>query len=370
MNATPNLRGQAIAAALAGGWRAAAPPLEMRPEQLGEIAPMLLDGGAAGLVWRRLPGGALRNSAAGRALKDAYIGQAVVVERNEHILADAVTRLRAAGIEPILIKGWVAAHLYPDLALRPYSDFDLCVDPQQFEAAQRVVQLANGKLVDVELHEGIPDLQQRSWAEIKGRSRRLALSNIIVHALSFEDQLHQLCIHYLRHSALKPLWLCDIAAAIEQLPASFDWHYFRGKDACAAQWAMCFLGLACRLLEAKPTSPEIERAAQSVPAWMIDNVLWRWGNGLERTRLAGLLKHPSQLSGVFRHHWLNRMMIAYRSHLAPDQSLAVILAHAALQQPIKAALRLRRIFSTRLERWASIDVAPCNLHPGDASRYC
>jgi hypothetical protein len=361
--------GCSVATALTGSWRATLTPLEVTPQQLADIAPLLVEGGAAALAWRRLGNGRLRNSAPGRSLRDAYFSQSIAVERAERILADAFQRLRDAGIEPILIKGWVASHLYTDLALRPYSDIDLCVDPRQFEAAKQVVESAKGKLIDVELHEGVPDLDERPWSEIVSRSRRVPLGASMVRALGAEDQLRQLCIHYLRHSALKPLWLCDIAAAIEQLPSHFDWPYFRGGDVCANQWTMCFLGLACHLLGATTTAPDILRATETLPVWLIDNVLWRWGNGLRRLPLTQLLKRLAHFPSVVRHHWLNRMTIAYRSNLAPDCSLTKVLAFATLQQPIKAGLRLRRIVTTRFHKWIAAPDVPCNLHRCDASRY-
>jgi hypothetical protein len=37
--------------------------------------------------------------------------------------------LRGAGIEPVLVKGWAVARLYPEVGLRPYSDVDICVPP-------------------------------------------------------------------------------------------------------------------------------------------------------------------------------------------------------------------------------------------------
>ncbi len=229
---------------------------------------------------------------------------------------------------------------------------------------------ANGKLIAVELHEGAPDLPGRSWAEIVRRSRLMRLGATQVRALGAEDELRQLCGHFLRHSALRPLWLCDIAAAIEQLPADFDWDYFGSGDRWTAAWTRCFLGLACHLLGARTAAPHIADAAATVPRWLVANVLWRWGTGVRRPRLLDLLRRPIQLRGVVQHQWLNRITIAYRSRLAPNCSPAKVLAFAALQQPIKAGIRLRRIVAKRFGKWTATPAAPFNLHPSDISRYC
>jgi hypothetical protein len=47
--------------------------------------------------------------------------------------------LAAAGLDPLLIKGRVAAALYPERGLRPYGDIDLCFDSAQYQTARTVL---------------------------------------------------------------------------------------------------------------------------------------------------------------------------------------------------------------------------------------
>ena len=65
--------------------------------------------------------------------------------------------MTATGLQPILIKGWAAARLYPETGLRPYGDIDVCVRPDQLAAAKKLLHEAAGSCGWVELHEGVPD---------------------------------------------------------------------------------------------------------------------------------------------------------------------------------------------------------------------
>ena len=66
-----------------------------------------------------------------------------------------------------------------------------------------------------------------------------------------EDHLRLLALHALRHGLLRPLWLCDVAAAVEGRPAGFDWDYFLRGDATRTRWAKTAIGLAHRVLGAR-----------------------------------------------------------------------------------------------------------------------
>ena len=51
--------------------------------------------------------------------------------------------------------------------------------------------------------------------------RSSKLDDLEVRVLSAEDNLRFLCLHLLRHGAVRALWLCDIAMALETRPARF-----------------------------------------------------------------------------------------------------------------------------------------------------
>ncbi len=102
------------------------------------------------------------------------------------------------------------------------------------------------------------------------------LDEIEVRVLGVEDELRLLCIHMLRHGAWRPLWLCDIAAAIEAASSDFDWDYcVRGKGQ-QVNWITCAIGLAETLLGAKISAFPAAEKARRIPEWLVENVFKQW----------------------------------------------------------------------------------------------
>src|SRR5437879_2966649 len=131
-----------MAAMLAGAWRSSPPPLQMRPEALAQIAPLLVKTRGESLGWWRVQQSDLRTSAPARQLRNAYRQNSMQAALQECHIQLAVTLLRSGGVEPLLIKGWAAARLYPEPGLRPYGDMDLCVRPDQLQAAMTILMAA------------------------------------------------------------------------------------------------------------------------------------------------------------------------------------------------------------------------------------
>src|SRR5215213_2740957 len=103
--------GRLLAAVLAGSWRFAPSPLDCYAAELEEVAPLLLRSGAASLCWRRLRHSELRALPAAEAMQQAYRYNILLTAIREQKTERVVAALRAAGVEPILVKGWAAARL-------------------------------------------------------------------------------------------------------------------------------------------------------------------------------------------------------------------------------------------------------------------
>jgi hypothetical protein len=174
-------------------------------------------------------------------------------------------------VEPILIKGWSSALLYPGLELRPSCDVDLCIPAAQADAATSALS-ARPLPCAVDLHLDVPDLPDRTWPELLARSRLAAIGEVAVRVLGPEDQLRLVCLHQARHGLARPLWLCDVGACLESLPEDFDWGLWGFGDRTLSGWAGCVLGLACRLLDAKRAPWQAD-----VPGWVERAVLRSWG---------------------------------------------------------------------------------------------
>jgi hypothetical protein len=91
----------------------------------------------------------------------------------------------------------------------------LMVRPSQKTAAGEL--LAGWELVDLD-HGELKDLDERESGGLFERSS-------VVDGIRFrssEDLLRLVCFHFLRQGGRRPLWLCDIAAALESQPNNFD----------------------------------------------------------------------------------------------------------------------------------------------------
>jgi Uncharacterised nucleotidyltransferase len=268
--------GRLVAEALTGAWREMPPPFELSASEFDEVTPLLLRSGSAALGWWRVRHSSLSETQAADDLHQAYrlleLRAAIHVEN----LKALFKHLRAAGVEPLLVKGWAIARLYPSQALRPYGDMDIAVRPADYEVAGQVLQSAECARLWVDLHHHFEELEERTLEELYARSRLLKLDEMEVRVLGPEDHFALLCIHWLKHGAWRPPALCDIGVALETLPADFDWDLCLGRSRTKAGWITCTIGLARLLLGARVPDEEIARRASRLPSWLLPNVLKQW----------------------------------------------------------------------------------------------
>ncbi len=256
---------------LGGAW-VAHPPSDVALEDLRLAEPYLLDSGAGPLAWHRVRASPFRGSRAGEGLRQAYRLSHLSSELRRRELVAAVGALRAEGIDPLLIKGWAIARSYPEEPLRPHGDNDLCVRAGQFEAARAV--LARGSL-PADLHQGVPHAADDEANSIFERSREVDMDGAPIRIQCPEDRLRTLIFHFLDHGGSRPIWLCDIALAIEDGGSAFDWGLcLRGKPR-ERQWICAVVALASEVLGATIADDSNPRRARS-PRWLSSSVLDEW----------------------------------------------------------------------------------------------
>lgn len=329
-------KAQIVAAILAGAWRPLPPPLQASAEEVAAVEPFLRETGAEGLAHWRLGRTGAQASSAARRLQRAYRLHTLHEAVQENDLHDLLERLRSAAIEPLIVKGWSVSRLYAEPGLRPSGDIDLCVRPEDMARATTVLTAVAGEHGCVDLHSGVADLDDRPWQELYTRSRVVPLSHRAANAtaspggevrvLGAEDQLRHLCLHLMRHGAWRPLWLCDVAAALESLPADFDWDYCLSGQRRLADWVICTIGLARSLLDARIAQPEIARRAAAVPHWVAATVLQLWGQGTggsdEGIAPFTLCLHQwGPLRTALRRRWPNPIRAAFQLRLSPFHRL-------------------------------------------------
>lgn len=298
--------GWLVAALLEAAWRRSPAQPEFSVEQLSAIAPLLLSFGAGALGWWRVSHSDLRDSPPAVELHQAYRLHCLQAALHEREIKAVIPYLRSAGVEPVLVKGWAIARSYPEPALRPYGDLDICVRPEQFSAAESALRDPERPSCLVDLHDGFVKLDHLSADELFERSSLIDLDGVNVRLLSPEDHLRVLCVHMLRHGACRPLWLCDVGAAVEARPADFDWDQCFTRDHRVADWVACAIGLAYKLLGARVDDTPVAGRANELPRWLIPTVLKQWEMEFRpRVAIGNFLRRPFAAFRELPHHWPN-----------------------------------------------------------------
>ena len=297
-------RGKAVAALLGGSWRVPCPEPHISDDELTAIAPLLLLSGAAGLAWRRIAHSHLVDCPAAHELRAAYRLQTLQAALHARTIVSATATLSAAGIQPVLVKGWAIARLYPEEGLRPYGDIDLCVPPEQYVRAQAALPAELAGRVD--LHNGFAVFDRRRSGDMFARASTVTFRDSEVRILSAEDHLRLLCFHLLRHGAWRPLWLCDVALAVESRPENFDWDDCLGSVRRESDWIACTIGLSHQLLGARVDDTPVATRARRLPGWLVPTVLRQWGTPPRlRVRLTRYLGDPVTLLREIPGHLAN-----------------------------------------------------------------
>jgi len=302
--------GSLVAAFLAGAWRRSPPALDFSITDFERIAPLLLQTGAGALGWWRVRDSELRSCDVAEQLHEAYRLYRLESRLNQAKIAKVFALLRSFGVEPILIKGWAAARYYPEQGLRPYGDIDICVRRKEFEKAERALASLDPLRFKLDLHSGFGKFGIREEAELFTRSRLATIEQTDVRILGVEDDLRVVCFHLMREGAWRPLWLVDVAAALESLPCNFDWNYCLGDKRHAAP-VVSAIGLAQQLLGAEVEHmPEALRPRKN-PRWLIPTVLNEWGSpapsmtSRHEVPMLGHLRRRKDLLQGLRHRWPN-----------------------------------------------------------------
>jgi hypothetical protein len=323
--------GQLVATMLHRVWAKASEPLGLSVAELSRAAPRLLKSGGGALGWSRIRKTILADSTSGAELHEAYRLHTLEAEVNVARIKKAFALLEKAGLNPVLVKGWAIARIYPELGLRPYGDIDVCVPHSEFAQASALLERPSFWGLPIDLHEGFASLGADSDQEFLQQSRRIQLDDVEVTVLSPEHHLRALCVHMLRHGAFRPLWLVDIAVALENRPANFDWELCMGNDPVRAGWVECAIGLAHQLLGARTEDTPMAEQADRLPRWLVKRVLKSWSN--PQTQSHGIERHVAPMKKYLRDP---RGLVADLKNRWPD--------------PIEASISIRAPFN-RLPRW-------------------
>jgi len=285
--------GALMGSLLEGAWRARPGSCGLTAAELARVTPWALRSGAAALAWARVRETPLAATPDGQRLRQAARRSAIVNGTREALLASIVGRLNAAGVKPLIFKGWAVARQYPSPHSRPYGDFDLLTAPSERADARRALIAhslpsatkpeegqfgfadSRGRITAVvDLHDGLPTYYATPEGPLLAGATEVKLpggETLLVPRP--EDHLRIVVLHFLKHGGWRPLWLCDLAALTEAAHANFDWESCCGQDPIACAWVRVGLAAANALLGCQvPAS----FALPPPPNWLLKTILREW----------------------------------------------------------------------------------------------
>jgi len=277
-----------VARILTGSWRAAPPPCDLTPDEIGRVTPLLTTSGGTALGWWRVKDTEL--AAHAQTLRGSAQLLALDDTAKEAALSQVCALLNGAGVTPLLFKGWAAARNYPQGWLRPYGDFDLVVARESFATAHAALAAKATRFrgtdfalpfgphghCAVDLHDRLDDCYATDVAHLMARASTVTLPGGTLLVPSPEDHLRLCAIHLFRHGGWRPLWLCDIAAMSEAALSDFDWDACLGEKQTTAAWTAAAIMLSHRLLGARIDHLPARVQQQPVPDWLVKTVLRYW----------------------------------------------------------------------------------------------
>lgn len=218
--------------------------------------------------------------------------------------------LRANGIETLVFKGpALSQSIYGRIALRPFLDLDILVQPQDVARAWSCLQ-AEGYMLSsgasreqlrehmqagnhlmlysthsnecVELHWALFPRTRATFFDTRGAWARrvpIVVQETTIMTLAPRDLIHFLCLHGTKHAWSRLAWLTDLAWFIHTYPL-FDWETLLEEARKSGTQRMVLVGLAlAHELFASPLAQEVTHQIQAdnqvlpVAKWMWQRLL-------------------------------------------------------------------------------------------------
>ncbi len=216
--------------------------------------------------------------------------------RLEFEATEAFRLLRSRGIEPILIKGWVAARKYPADQPRFYDDIDLAVESKRFDEAKAVLASPEAAKLGIDLHRELRHLDTRPWPDLFNDSIEADLNGSYIRILSEEDNLRVLSVHWLSDGGVRKNRLWDIYHAVASRSGSFDWDKCLKVVSDRRQgWVIAAVALAHKYFGLSIEGLPFEQKARQVPAWLTATLEREWSSGVPYRSLHLCLNDPKEL---------------------------------------------------------------------------
>ena len=303
-----------------------------------------------------------------QSLRDVARKQAVQEAIHEISLAEIAATLNEEGVTPLIFKGWAVARNYAETWTRPYGDFDLVAPPGKRHVAREVLasrtpsgsqrmDLDSFVILDatgvlptvVDFHDELPSYYATPLEGLFARAQLVALpggGHVLVPGP--EDHLRLVILHFFKHGAWRPLWLCDIAALAEKAGPRFDWRLCFTDDDIARQWIVAGLLAARELLDCDLGHAPLEAGSRN-PDWLMRTILGEWRAPYASRFHSTTSGEPNYFLAKAASYWLNPIASAFLLDAPPPSNgvmampMQATYAGAAIGRAVLKSFWPRRI---------------------------
>jgi len=201
----------------------------------------------------------------------------LLIKAQEAKTALTFEAFRKNQIEPVLIKGWAAARVYPKHHVRRPGDIDLAVAPECYETALTLSRQPDVAKLNIDLHNGLRQLDSLDWKDLFEHSVLIDLDGIPIRVLCEEDHLRVLSTHWLVDGGGYKDKLWDIYYAVENRSEYFDWkRCLNVVSPVRRGWVICAIALAHKYLGLDVSDLSFSDELDEIPTWITRCVEKEW----------------------------------------------------------------------------------------------
>lgn len=263
---------------------------------------------------------------------------------NEKFIVETFKLLRQNNIEPLLIKGRAAADFYPQKFQRRFVDVDLCVSPEQFIKAEKLLKNEPSVYNLIDLHKGLRNHDTVDWEDLFENSILLEIDGYPIRVLRPEDHLRVLCVHWLIDGGEYKDKLYDIYWLVKNRGENFDWERCLNiVSENRRRWIICVIGIAHKYPALYIDDLPFADEAKNLPKWLTKTLEKEWQSDIRIEPLSLNFKNPKQL------------LQQIRKRFPPNPITATIMSEGSFDSKTRIIYQIRNI-SERLtasikKRW-------------------